>query len=66
MNAGADSRGPGDLVRAGDASGDGDELAVGDDGVQGDDVLGVDEPGGAGRGDDLALCVPKTSSTSCD
>jgi hypothetical protein len=28
------------------------ELAVGDGGVQGDDVLGVDEPGGAGGGDD--------------
>ena len=34
--------------------GAGDELAAADGGVHNDDVLGVDQPGGAGRGDDLA------------
>ncbi len=39
----------------GERAGRGDHEAAGvDGGVQGDDVLGVDQPGGAGAGDQLA------------
>jgi hypothetical protein len=57
VNAGADGPGACGLVRAGGARGAGGELAAGDGGVQGDDVLGIDQPGGAGGGDDLARVI---------